>query len=56
MELNGQLYAPAALTLGTKLCTNRVEGWVGSRDILDGFGEEKMFCPFWDLNPQTSSP
>jgi len=42
--LNGQLYTPAALTLGKKPVTNCVEEWVGPRDILDGFGGEENFA------------
>jgi hypothetical protein len=43
-ELSGQLYAPAALTLGKKPVTNCVEEWVGLRDTLDGLGGEENFA------------
>ena len=45
MELNGQIYAPAALTLEMKPGTNYVEDLVGPREIWAVL-EERKDLPF----------
>jgi len=52
MELNGQHYAPAALTLGRKPGTNYIEKWVGPREIW-AFLEERKGLPFPGFGPQS---
>ena len=52
MELNGQLHAPATLTLGRKPGTDCVEERVEPRDILDGLGEMKIL-PFPWFEPRS---
>jgi len=55
MELSGRLHAPAALLPGRNLGTCYVGGWVGHRDGVDVFKEEKGSCPCRDSNPWLSS-
>jgi len=39
-------------TSHSTLCTG---GWVGSRDNMDGCGEENISCPNRDSSPEPSS-
>jgi hypothetical protein len=54
--MSGQLYAPAALTQDSNLCTHWTEGWVGPRSGLGVFGEEKIILPQPGFETQTNQP
>jgi hypothetical protein len=49
MEVNTQLHAPAALTLGKQ--PYYVEGCVGLRASLDVTQKRKISCPYRESNP-----
>jgi len=55
MKLSSRLHAPAALLPGRNLGTRWVGGWVGHRDGVDVFKEEKVSCPCRDSIPGLSS-
>ena len=50
--LSGQNHAPAALLPGKRTGTHCIEGWVGHRAGLDGYGK---FHPHWASIPGPSS-
>jgi len=47
----GQLHTLATLHPIKNPHTHYIGRWVGPRANLDLFGEENMYCSFWDLNP-----
>lgn len=36
--------------------THRIAGRVGPRDGLDDFENRRISCPYWNSNPEESSP
>jgi hypothetical protein len=54
MKVKGQLHFLAAVPFGNKSGPNRIEGWLGHRTGLDGFGKEKVFCSYRDWNHGTA--
>jgi len=54
MEVNGQLYSPAALVLRKDTVTNWIGNWVGPRDGLNGFAEENISYPCRASKPISS--
>jgi hypothetical protein len=53
MEEIDLVEAPAASPPGNNL-VNRRQG--GPHNMLGRFGEEKIYCSFRDLNPESSKP
>ena len=57
LALDGaQGHIPATLSLWKSPITHCKGGWMGLRASLDGVGEEKISCPYPDLNPGLPSP
>jgi hypothetical protein len=56
MEVSGPINFPAPLPPGANPGTPRIGGWVGPRTGLDGFGVEKISCPYQDSKFVASSP
>ena len=55
MEVGGQGHTPATFLPGKSLCTHCRGGLLDPRGVLDGFGEEEMFCPHRGLYRGPSS-
>ena len=54
MAVGGQHHAPAVLPPEKSPGTYCTGGWVGPRAGLDGYREEKIFCPYRGSNPVAS--
>jgi hypothetical protein len=49
--VDGQCHAP-----GYSPGTHSTGSWVGPRAVPDGYGGQKIYCPYWGSNPGQSFP
>jgi hypothetical protein len=53
--VSGQYHTPANLPSRKNPSIHRVEGWVGSRAVVDVLGKRKNLLPLLGFEPKTSS-